>query len=65
MGTLSIRMPDIGEGIAEAELVEWHVTPGDIVQEDQPLAAVMTDKATVENPLSRLRQGGLAGRRGG
>ncbi|WP_313534116.1 dihydrolipoamide acetyltransferase family protein [Haematobacter sp.] len=50
MGTLSIRMPDIGEGIAEAELVEWHVTPGDIVQEDQPLAAVMTDKATVEIP---------------
>ena len=50
MGILSIKMPDIGEGIAEAELVEWHVAPGDVVQEDQPLAAVMTDKATVEIP---------------
>ncbi|WP_338025372.1 biotin/lipoyl-containing protein, partial [Crenalkalicoccus roseus] len=50
MGTRIVRLPDIGEGIAEAELVAWHVRPGDIVREDQPLAEVMTDKATVEIP---------------
>ena len=43
-------MPDIGEGIAEVELVAWHVQPGDAVVEDQILADVMTDKATVEIP---------------
>ena len=43
-------MPDIGEGIAEVELVAWHVKPGDAVVEDQPLADVMTDKASVEIP---------------
>ena len=43
-------MPDIGEGIAEVELVAWHVKVGDMVAEDQPLADVMTDKATVEIP---------------
>jgi 2-oxoisovalerate dehydrogenase E2 component (dihydrolipoyl transacylase) len=50
MGLFSIKMPDIGEGIAEVELVEWHVAPGDSVVEDQTLADVMTDKATVEIP---------------
>jgi 2-oxoisovalerate dehydrogenase E2 component (dihydrolipoyl transacylase) len=50
MGTYVIRMPDIGEGIAEVELVAWHVKPGDTVSEDQILADVMTDKATVEIP---------------
>ena len=45
-----IKMPDIGEGIAEVELVAWHVRPGDAVVEDQILADVMTDKATVEIP---------------
>ena len=50
MGTHVIKMPDIGEGIAEVELVEWHVQPGDAVVEDQVLADVMTDKATVEIP---------------
>jgi 2-oxoisovalerate dehydrogenase E2 component (dihydrolipoyl transacylase) len=45
-----IKMPDVGEGIAEAELVEWHVKVGDLVREDTVLAAVMTDKATVEIP---------------
>ncbi len=42
------KLPDIGEGIAEAELVAWHVAVGDLVEEDAPLADVMTDKATVE-----------------
>jgi 2-oxoisovalerate dehydrogenase E2 component (dihydrolipoyl transacylase) len=46
----TIRMPDIGEGIAEVELVEWHVKPGDAVTEDQTLCDVMTDKAAVEIP---------------
>ncbi|MFN3546886.1 MAG: dihydrolipoamide acetyltransferase family protein [Mesorhizobium sp.] len=50
MGVFVIKMPDVGEGIAEAELVEWHVKVGDPVKEDMVLAAVMTDKATVEIP---------------
>lgn len=50
MGIFVIKMPDIGEGIAEVELAEWHVKPGDQVIEDQVLADVMTDKATVEVP---------------
>ena len=45
-----IRVPDLGEGIAEVELVVWHVAPGDPVVEDQALADVMTDKASVEIP---------------
>lgn len=52
MGTFVIRMPDVGEGIAEAELVEWYVNKGDVVREDEVVAAVMTDKATVEIPSS-------------
>ncbi len=50
MGLYAIKMPDIGEGIAEVELVEWRVKVGDTVAEDQILADVMTDKATVEIP---------------
>ena len=50
MAERTIKMPDIGEGIAEVELVAWHVKPGDTVAEDQVLADVMTDKATVEVP---------------
>src|SRR5262244_3543587 len=50
MGIRIIKLPDVGEGVAEAELVEWHVTVGQSVLEDQILAAVMTDKATVEIP---------------
>ncbi|MES2247029.1 MAG: dihydrolipoamide acetyltransferase family protein [Pseudomonadota bacterium] len=50
MGTLTIKVPDLGEGIAEVELVAWRVQPGDTVAEDQVLADVMTDKATVEIP---------------
>lgn len=48
MATYTFRLPDIGEGIAEAEIVAWHVKPGDMVAEDGPLADMMTDKATVE-----------------
>ncbi|GAA0782874.1 dihydrolipoamide acetyltransferase family protein [Castellaniella ginsengisoli] len=50
MGIHIIKMPDIGEGIAEVELVEWHVQAGEAVVEDQILADVMTDKATVQVP---------------
>ncbi|WP_427913023.1 dihydrolipoamide acetyltransferase family protein [Ramlibacter sp. MMS24-I3-19] len=50
MGIYAIKMPDIGEGIAEVELVEWRIKPGDEVKEDQVVADVMTDKATVEIP---------------
>jgi len=50
MGEFIIKMPDVGEGVAEAELVEWLVKAGDPVREDMVIAAVMTDKATVEIP---------------
>jgi 2-oxoisovalerate dehydrogenase E2 component (dihydrolipoyl transacylase) len=48
MGRYVFKLPDVGEGTAEAELVAWHIAVGDTVEEDQPLADVMTDKATVE-----------------
>ena len=48
MARFSFRLPDIGEGISEAEIVAWHVRVGDRVEEDQGLADMMTDKATVE-----------------
>ncbi|HEX4695767.1 dihydrolipoamide acetyltransferase family protein [Sphingomonas sp.] len=48
MARFEFRLPDIGEGIAEAEIVAWHVKVGDSVEEDQQLADMMTDKATVE-----------------
>lgn len=48
MARVEFKLPDIGEGIAEAEIVAWHVAVGDMVEEDQQLADMMTDKATVE-----------------
>lgn len=50
MGIHTIRLPDVGEGVAEAELTKWHVKTGDIVREDDLIAEVMTDKASVEIP---------------
>jgi 2-oxoisovalerate dehydrogenase E2 component (dihydrolipoyl transacylase) len=48
MGQYVFKLPDVGEGTAEAEIVAWHVRVGDVVKEDAPLVDVMTDKATVE-----------------
>ena len=48
-----VKLPDIGEGIAEGEIVRWFVAAGDAVKEDQPLVEVMTDKASVEIPSPR------------
>jgi 2-oxoisovalerate dehydrogenase E2 component (dihydrolipoyl transacylase) len=65
MGVRSIKMPDVGEGVAEAEIVEWAVKVGDLVKEDQVVAAVMTDKATVDIPTpvagTVLKLGGAVG----
>src|SRR6185503_3048018 len=48
-----VKLPDIGEGVAEGEIVRWLVKAGDAVKEDQPLVEVMTDKASVEIPSPR------------
>jgi 2-oxoisovalerate dehydrogenase E2 component (dihydrolipoyl transacylase) len=53
MGRFVFNLPDVGEGIAEAEVVSWHVAVGSAVAEDDPLVDVMTDKATVEIPSPR------------
>jgi pyruvate dehydrogenase E2 component (dihydrolipoamide acetyltransferase) len=50
MATKDFKLPDVGEGVAEGELVSWLVGPGDTVEEDQPVAEVETDKALVEVP---------------
>ena len=48
MGRFVFKLPDVGEGTAEAEVVAWHAAVGDLIDEDAPLVDVMTDKATVE-----------------
>src|SRR3546814_12736043 len=67
MGAYVVKLPDVGEGVAEAEIVEWKVAVGDIVREDMLLASVMTDKATVEVPApvdgTVVRLGGEIGDR--
>ncbi len=50
MSEFVFKLPDLGEGMVEVEIVEWHVKPGDIVAEGDPIADVMTDKANVEVP---------------
>ena len=47
MSRYDFKLPDIGEGVTEGEVVAWHVSVGDVVKEDQPLVDVMTDKASV------------------
>ena len=63
MGIRRIKMPDIGEGIAEVELVAWHVKPGDGWSRTRSLADVMTDKATSRS-RRRWPAGARARRRG-
>jgi pyruvate/2-oxoglutarate dehydrogenase complex dihydrolipoamide acyltransferase (E2) component len=53
MGRYVVKLPDIGEGTTEAEIVAWHVAPGQVIREEDPLVDVMTDKATVELPSPR------------
>src|SRR5712691_5707049 len=50
MARYVVKLPDIGEGTTEAEIVAWHVSPGQMIQEEDPLVDIMTDKATVELP---------------
>ena len=50
MSEYTVRLPDVGEGVAEAEIVEWHVAVGDTIDEDDALVDVMSDKATIELP---------------
>ncbi|PWE16759.1 branched-chain alpha-keto acid dehydrogenase subunit E2 [Marinicauda salina] len=52
MSQYKYKLPDVGEGVVEAEIVEWHVKEGDHVEEDQHILDVMTDKATVEIPCA-------------
>src|SRR3954468_5911824 len=53
MAQFEFKLPDIGEGVVEGEIVKWLVKPGDALVEDQPLLEVMTDKATVTIPSPR------------
>ena len=53
MATFEFKLPDIGEGVMEGEIVKWLVKEGDLVEEDQGLVEVMTDKATVTVPSPR------------
>ena len=53
MATLEFKLPDIGEGVMEGEIVKWLVAPGDAVAEDQGVVELMTDKATVTVPSPR------------
>ncbi len=50
MARYVVKVPDIGEGTTEAEIVAWHVSPGQVIREEDTLVDVMTDKATVELP---------------
>lgn len=65
MGAFIFKLPDLGEGTVESEIVQWRVAPGDVIEAEQPLVDMMTDKATVEitSPVSGrvVRLAGNAG----
>src|SRR4051812_35187492 len=65
MANFEFKLPDIGEGVVEGEIVKWLIKPGDTVTPDQPMVEVMTDKATVTIPSPRagkvLKTVGAAG----
>ncbi len=50
MSEFTVKLPDVGEGVAEAEIVEWHIAVGDTIDEDAVMVDVMSDKATIELP---------------
>lgn len=50
MSEYTVKLPDVGEGVAEAEIVEWHIAVGDTIDEDAVMVDVMSDKATIELP---------------
>lgn len=52
MATIEVKLPELGEGVTEGELMKWLVKPGDTVKPDQPIAELMTDKATIEVPTA-------------
>ena len=54
MANYDFKLPDIGEGVVEGEVVTWHVSIGDSVSEDDPIVDVMTDKATVTLSLIHI-----------
>src|SRR5258705_11312128 len=58
MSQYVFKMPDLGEGTVDAEIVAWHAKPGDAVTEDQIIVEVMTDKAAVEGPAPGGARGG-------
>ncbi len=62
MAKWEFKLPDIGEGVTEGEVVQWLVKEGDVVKEDQPMVEVMTDKATVT--IAAPRAGRIAELRG-
>ncbi|MGZ6131873.1 MAG: biotin/lipoyl-containing protein, partial [Myxococcaceae bacterium] len=53
MATFEFKLPDLGEGVVEGEIVKWLVKPGDAIEEDQGVVELMTDKATVTVPAPR------------
>ena len=63
MALWEFKLPDIGEGVTEGEVVSWLVTPGDQVTEDQPMVEIMTDKATVT--IAAPKAGKIVETRGG
>src|SRR5256885_7704646 len=65
MAQFEFKLPDIGEGVVEGEIVKWLVKPGDQIVDDQPLLEVMTDKATVVIPSPRRGKGLETGGEGG